>query len=439
LHINYTSSDATTDIICWYSNDTYAVNTTLASCINITGLTWTIGEHNVTIWANDSANNLNSSFVNFSISTDTNNPNLTINAPTNTTYTSTNIVFNATMVDDSSVTDGGCWVSIDAGVTNLTLQNTTTFNDYTATNTTVPDGGYRAQFWCNDSLDNVNNAEDINFSVAVSTTPTPTAAPSAGGGGGMSISLQDNFKIDPENMNIRVVLGETNKRDFRVTNLLDQNIKVNIRLEELGDFVILDEDSVELEPNQGKNVGFKIVSPNEAGIYTGKIVLSYLGTTKDFLITINTQSKDTLFDISVNVADDSLEIGEELKAQLNLIPVGQKGVDVTVKYLIKDFRGKVYYENSETFYVDSEITKTKEIDLSEYNLFDGDYILGTEMTYLGGFATASSQFKIMSEKKIYLAIYLISGIVVFGIIMTIILGISRKKRMKKYKSQKSLG
>src|SRR3989338_5606254 len=67
--INFTASDTNINT-CWYSNDSYTVNTTLANCnTNITTVTWSEGQHNVTVWANDSANNVNSSRVSFTIDT----------------------------------------------------------------------------------------------------------------------------------------------------------------------------------------------------------------------------------------------------------------------------------------------------------------------------------------------------------------------------------
>jgi hypothetical protein len=66
LDINFTYSDTNTKD-CWYSNDTYSVNTTLASCANFTSIIWSEGLHNITIWVNDSANNVNKSSITFSI------------------------------------------------------------------------------------------------------------------------------------------------------------------------------------------------------------------------------------------------------------------------------------------------------------------------------------------------------------------------------------
>jgi hypothetical protein len=74
VNINYSVSDLNLDS-CWYSNDTMGVNTTLASCINITTITWTEAPHNITIWANDSYGNINSSSIAFTV--DLNKPTFT--------------------------------------------------------------------------------------------------------------------------------------------------------------------------------------------------------------------------------------------------------------------------------------------------------------------------------------------------------------------------
>src|SRR3989344_5785263 len=56
--INFTASDTNLNT-CWYGNDTYTANTTLANCnTNITTLIWSEGQHNVTVYANDSLNNV---------------------------------------------------------------------------------------------------------------------------------------------------------------------------------------------------------------------------------------------------------------------------------------------------------------------------------------------------------------------------------------------
>ena len=69
LNVNYTTSDINL-ASCWYSNDTYLVNTSLATCgTNITTVIWSEGNHNVTVWANDSLGNINNSKISFRIDT----------------------------------------------------------------------------------------------------------------------------------------------------------------------------------------------------------------------------------------------------------------------------------------------------------------------------------------------------------------------------------
>ncbi|VVB82365.1 Uncharacterised protein [uncultured archaeon] len=66
--IFYTRSDDFSLASCWYSNDSYTINTTIPSCNNITSVIWSIGQHNLTIWANDTNGNENNSTIRFTIS-----------------------------------------------------------------------------------------------------------------------------------------------------------------------------------------------------------------------------------------------------------------------------------------------------------------------------------------------------------------------------------
>ena len=61
------------------------VNVSLADCGNITGVNWSEGNHNVTIWGNDSNGNENHTSISFTI--DFIGPDVTINSPTVFNYT----------------------------------------------------------------------------------------------------------------------------------------------------------------------------------------------------------------------------------------------------------------------------------------------------------------------------------------------------------------
>jgi hypothetical protein len=157
LNITYTVTDTYLDS-CWYSNDTYSVNTSLGSggsCINITTVTWGEGQHNVTVWANDSAGNEGQNSTLFTI--DTTGPSVTIVSPTNGTNSS-NTELNVTYTaSDSGVGLESCWYSNDTYSVNTSITcgtNLTTLNwsDMTTHNVTI---------WANDTLG--NEGQDIVF------------------------------------------------------------------------------------------------------------------------------------------------------------------------------------------------------------------------------------------------------------------------------------
>ena len=97
LAVSYSVSESTDS--CWYSNDSMSDNTTLASCANITDVTWSEGEHNVTIWVNDSVGNSGSNVVTFNI--DSAYPTWSNNLTTLTTTSTSgnNLYFNVTLGD----------------------------------------------------------------------------------------------------------------------------------------------------------------------------------------------------------------------------------------------------------------------------------------------------------------------------------------------------
>ncbi len=140
LDVNYTRSDTNLGS-CWYSNDTYLKNTTLASCGNVTNVVWSEGNHNVTVWVNDTLGNGNSSRISFRIDTTPPVTTSTMTSPpggveyVNGTWTANNIQIKLDSVDtgvgfDSTVFPRYCTSSlncnpntwINAGV-NISVEN----------------------------------------------------------------------------------------------------------------------------------------------------------------------------------------------------------------------------------------------------------------------------------------------------------------------------
>ena len=154
LDVNFTRSDANLDS-CWYSNDTYLVNTTLTSCNNITGVVWSDAKHNVTIWANDSANRESFSRISFTIHTTF--PSVNITFPiNNTNWTNINLNINYT-VNETFLFN--CWYSNDSYLANTTLPGCGNI-----TNVIWSFAKHYVTVWANDSAGNINSSK-ISFSI----------------------------------------------------------------------------------------------------------------------------------------------------------------------------------------------------------------------------------------------------------------------------------
>jgi hypothetical protein len=161
--LNYTYTESNGDR-CWYSNDSGVTNsTTVAFGTNFSNVISVEGSNTWILYCNDTFGNQNSTNVTFY--KDTTPLQITIDSPTNTTYITSSIDFN---VSDSDSIDF-CKFTINNWVTNYTM---TEFNSslYNYTNSSMIDGQYTAQFWCNETISGgVNDTENVTFTV--DTTP----------------------------------------------------------------------------------------------------------------------------------------------------------------------------------------------------------------------------------------------------------------------------
>lgn len=97
---------------------------------------------------------------------DTTAPNVTVTYPTNNTNISgTSIDFNITIIDNNRTE--ACWYSLNDSGTNYSMSNMTA-TMWNATNASIANGHYIAQFWCNDSAGNINKT--VNTLLTIDTT-----------------------------------------------------------------------------------------------------------------------------------------------------------------------------------------------------------------------------------------------------------------------------
>jgi hypothetical protein len=250
-----------------------------------------------------------------------------------------------------------------------------------------------------------------------------------GGGGGSTIIPKTDLEVDTEVIELELVLESTKERYVKITNNGAEVESGTIELEALGENVILDETSFTLSSGESKDLKITFLAGKETGIYAGKIKIK----DKVILVSINVRTKALLFDSAIAVINGDKKVNkgeEELRTQITLIPMGEDPrLDVTLNYVIKDFSGKIYLQESETILVDAQKSFNKNFFVK--NLEVGDYLVGLEVIYPNGVATASSQFKVVESSTVQVIV--IAGGAVVVLLSLAGIGLHLRTRYKKYK------
>ncbi|MBI2057238.1 LamG domain-containing protein, partial [Candidatus Pacearchaeota archaeon] len=280
--------------------------TTSTLFINFTGLS--DGRYYLNATINDSANNKNYTETR-NIYLDTVPPNVTINSPTATTYTVNSLLFNATAIDLTTFVDS-CWYTLNSGTTNQTLSRAGTSSSYNFTQTSIADSVYTARFYCNDTANNVNNTENAAFTIDTSVPaalgggPAPVAGAGVGGGAGASKpSVKRIFNLNYNMYDQTISLKQVEFDLLKITNNGEISDDYIIEVETIGNIISFENNKLSLEPGETKGAEFKISSPKEPGIYTGKIIVTNGISEREVLVTINVKTEKSLFDITLTIPE----------------------------------------------------------------------------------------------------------------------------------------
>ena len=178
----------------------------------------------------------------------------------------------------------------------------------------------------------------------------------------------------------------------------------------------------------------------EKGLMTGTVEFISGGViAAESNVVVNIMSENFLFDSTISLSRQyrTVSAGENLLAQIDLQQVGpQEKVDVVANYIIKDFAGNSYLEDSETFYVLGDKTFTK--DFHTADLPPGKYVLALEIVYPGAFATSSVQFEVLQkENQVYgffdknLVLIIVLTVAIIFVLVSIVLVARRTKKGKR--------
>jgi len=249
--------------------------------------------------------------------------------------------------------------------------------------------------------------------------------PAAGAAGG-GFFVRDNetlaglLSIRPESIKIKIILGETSEEKLTLTSAIGEPIAVFLKGENLEDYLLLSDDFIELEFGETKEIKLNFIA-KKVGAFVGEIIATIRGFGISVPIILEVVSGLILFDVKLDIPNTMVEQGDELKTQITLLNVdAPKGVDVLVTYFIKDLRGNVIYEETETFVVQEHISYPKSFKINE-NQELGNYVVIAEVRYAASFAVSSQLFEVTQKKLFELQEILRSTTIMISLILVLVI------------------
>lgn len=229
-----------------------------------------------------------------------------------------------------------------------------------------------------------------------------------GGGGGFFLPAAEDFSVSPGSIKQRLSLGESEERVLVVRNIGSTALTIPLAIEGVREYMTLSDDFVSLDPGESAAITLNFIGRN-VGSFVGQIIARTSQIEKSVPIIIEIISKLVLFDVKLDIPKEYAEIepGKELKAQITLLNVGApEKVDVFAYYFIKDLRGNIVYEETETFAVEKQLSYQKSLPVHESTV-PGSYVAVIEIRYAESFAVSSQLFRVV-EKREFVAADLIA-------------------------------
>ena len=287
-------------------------------------------------------------------------------------------------------------------------------------------GGYTYvcnQDWqCGEWSDCINGLQTRQCNLAkVAQHAQTEPCPSADNPPKTSKDCKAEFSVSPNIIKEHLKIGASKIQKIKIKNSQDSPISFDLNVGTISDFVFLSDSSFTLEPGQEKEIEVNIVG-RKLGSYFGELEVNGNGARKAVTIVVEVESGQVLFDAKIDIPSNYKQVapGKDLRAQITLLNVGPpRKVDVTATFIIKDKRGNVVSESSETFAVEKQVSFVKVFSIPS-SLAPDDYLAVIEVRYENSFAVSSELFKVVKEKPILTRAITSNNILLAGLFIFVI-------------------
>jgi|ETNmetMinimDraft_16_1059900.scaffolds.fasta_scaffold02266_4 PGF-pre-PGF domain-containing protein len=205
------------------------------------------------------------------------------------------------------------------------------------------------------------------------------------------------IRITPGSIKVKLTLGDVTKETLTIKNTGNTESAISLSVEGVNNYLSLSETSLDLKANEFATIELNLIG-KEVGGFTGQIIVKSSGIKKSIPIILEI-SKNVLFDVKIDIPSAYAEVspGDELKSQITLLNIGApEKVDIFATYFIKDLRGNIVYEETETFAVEKQTSFLKSFKIPDY-LELGNYVMFMEVRYADSFAISSQPFRVTRE------------------------------------------
>ncbi len=411
LTINSIISDSLALDKCWYEHSN--LNTTFVCGQNFSLSSLSNNDYNISVWANDTLNNLRRDTVKFTIS-----------------------VAGTTTIPSGGGGGGGGSPSSTAGqiITQETetkiqlkqgqekdssLTFTNPGNEDLVINAIIPEGLIGKIMLKNEHSASSLIIKGKTAMFTLSSNPIT-----------LTMNIGETKKID---------LDGDNKEESEVSliDIIDDIIKLKIKTNEDTQTLILSTGEskqfitnsnfayLKIKPGETNNLKISIIG-KQPGIYVGNIIIKTNGVEKLIPITIEVNSENTMFNAILDLPEEykNINLKDNLKVQITLSNK-EAGV-MKVRYVIKDSNGIEKYNVNESIYVNEFRSYTKDIDTIK--LKEGEYIIGIEARYKNEVIVSSDRFRIAKEQ----GYGLITLVIIWILIILIVVRWYKKKLTKAF-------
>jgi hypothetical protein len=240
-----------------------------------------------------------------------------------------------------------------------------------------------------------------------------------------NLNYSEDFELD--SVMLKTVLKEngTFNTSIKVSNLGSEEVRIRLEKLDLDNLVFFEADEVKLPGNGNKILKVEINNrDNEKGIRAGGVFFFSEKTKRLLPILIETESEKVDFDGNLEIFPKTkIFSGDKVNAELKIYDLTGKGIsNLEINYFIRDFEGKILFEENENAAINGNIVVTKSFELPK-EIKEGNYIFGAVIRNNGSVSTSSAVFKINCRN--YFEDFFDGGVaimsIVFGVIVLLFL------------------